>query len=99
MKVHLIKSPRREKKFRAIFENGHHIDFGQKGYTDYTIHKDPNHMKLYLSRHGRMGETWTKSGIKTAGFWARWLLWSEPSLPRAKRLMTKKFGIKFTNVK
>ena len=38
---------------------------------------------------------WSKNGIKTAGFWSRWLLWSKPSMKEAKTLMSKKFGIRF----
>jgi hypothetical protein len=52
-------------------------------------------MRRYLARHGRMGEIWSKRGIKTAGFWSRWLLWSEPSLEKAKKLISKKFGVVF----
>ena len=95
MKVTLIKSPKREKKWRVLFENGKHVDFGQKGYSDFTIHKNPNRMHLYLQRHGHMGETWTTKGIYSAGFWARWLLWSKPTLTGAKKLIQTKFGIKF----
>jgi len=97
MKVRLIKSPKKEKKFRAIFENGHHVDFGQKGYSDFTLHKDPERMHRYLNRHNGMGETWSKKGIETAGFWARWLLWSKPSIMAAKKFMTQKFGIKIVS--
>jgi hypothetical protein len=93
MKVKLFKSPRTEKKWRVVFEDGTHVDFGQRGYTDYTKHKDPKHMQVYLNRHGRMGETWTKKGYKTAGFWARWLLWSSPTLNGAMNIIHKKFGI------
>ena len=97
MKVRLISSPRKEKKFRAIFENGNHVDFGQKGYSDFTLHKDPERMHRYIQRHRGMGETWGSRGIQTAGFWARWLLWSKPSLNGAKKLMSTKFSIKFVS--
>jgi hypothetical protein len=93
MKVHLYKSPKIEKKWRVVFEDGDHVDFGQQGYSDFTLHKDPNRMKLYVQRHSRMGETWTRKGFKTAGFWARWLLWSKPSLKEAKQFIHKKFGL------
>ena len=96
MKVRLIKSPKPLKKWRVVFEDGAHVDFGQKGYSDFTKHKDPSRMKLYLQRHGRMGETWSRKGLKTAGFWSRWLLWSEPTIQGAKSLIHKKFGILFT---
>ena len=95
MKVVLKKSPKSQKKYRVIFDDGSHVDFGGKGYSDYTIHKDPLRMKRYLARHGHAGQTWTKSGIKTAGFWSRWLLWSKPSMDEAKQLMTSRFGVEF----
>lgn len=96
MIIKLIKSPNKKKKFRVIFEDKSKVDFGAAGYSDYTIHKDPNRMKRYLARH-QAREDWTKSGIKTAGFWSRWLLWSEPSLQKAKQLISKKFQIKIRN--
>ncbi len=95
MNVILKKSPNPKKKFRVMFGSGGHVDFGGKGYSDYTIHKDPSRMKRYLARHGRMGETWTKNGIKTAGFWSRWLLWSKPSMNEAKKLITRREVIMF----
>jgi hypothetical protein len=94
MKIKLIKSPKPEKKWRVIFENGTHIDFGLKGFSDYTVHKDPSQMRLYLKRHGKMGETWTIKGVKTAGFWSRWISWSSPTHEGAKKIIYKKFGIK-----
>jgi len=96
MKVKLIKSPKPEKKWRVLFEDGKHVDFGQKGYSDFTIHKDPMRMKRYLTRHSGMGETWGVRGVRTAGFWSRWLLWSKPSLRDAKRIMSNKFDIQFS---
>lgn len=82
--VVLTKSPKKEKKYRVTFmESGKHVDFGQKGYSDYTIHKDPQRMKRYLNRHAHMGENWALTGKLTAGWWSRWLLWSKPSLQEA----------------
>lgn len=96
MKVLLRNSPKSEKKYRVTFEDGKSVDFGGKGYSDFTIHKDPERMRRYLARHSRMGETWNKAGIRTAGFWSRWLLWSRPSMPEAKKYITKRFGVRFT---
>ena len=93
--VVLRKSPKPEKKWRVLFKDGSHVDFGQHGYFDFTIHQDPLRMKRYVARHARMGETWTKKGLHTAGFWSRWLLWSRPTLSGAKKYMTSRFGIKF----
>ena len=120
IRVHLKKSPRIDKKFRVTFENGRYVDFGARGYSDYTIHKDPVRMRSYVTRHGGFvpymvqkqtdpklihtnmldvirsdKENWGKTGFYTAGFWSRWLLWSQPDLVSAKKTMTKKFGLVF----
>jgi hypothetical protein len=84
----LTKSPLGGKKFRVILPDGRKVDFGAKGYSDYTLHKDKARMKRYLVRHQKR-ENWTKSGVATAGFWSRWILWSEPNL-RAAILKTQR---------
>lgn len=87
----LQKSPNPLKKFRVTFsDTGKHVDFGQKGYSDYTIHKDPERMKRYLNRHRKMGENWTLRGKNTAGWWSRWLLWSRPSLQAAIAFVSRR---------
>jgi hypothetical protein len=91
--VYLYKSPRVEKKFRAELDNGRKVDFGAVGYSDYTIHKDYDRMKLYEIRHKKR-ENWTKTGIASAGFWSKWLLWNKPSLPASIKDTEKRFGIK-----
>ena len=70
------------------------IHFGAAGYSDYTIHKDPLRLQRYNKRHSR-NENWTKSGISSAGFWSKWLLWSKPTLKAAKQLIRNKFGVVF----
>jgi hypothetical protein len=80
-------------KFTATFPDGSKVRFGRKGYSDYTLHKDRDRMKRYLVRHARR-ENWGRSGAKTAGFWARWLLWSRPSLNAARRRTEKVLGKK-----
>jgi hypothetical protein len=84
MTVILTKSPNPKKKYRAIFvDKGKHVDFGAKGYSDYTIHRDKLRMRRYLHRHSGMGENWSPSGKYTAGYWSRWLLWNKPSMRSA----------------
>jgi hypothetical protein len=48
----------------------------QKGFTDYTIHKDDDRKDRYINRH-KDKETWSLSGIKTAGFYAKNILWNK----------------------
>ena len=52
MRVKIVKSPDRKKKFRAILEDGRTIDFGARGFSDYTKHKTPSRMRSYVLRHG-----------------------------------------------
>ena len=52
MRVKVIRSPDSKKKFRAILENGKTVDFGARGYSDYTKHKTPSRMRSYVLRHG-----------------------------------------------
>jgi hypothetical protein len=52
MRVKIIPSPDRKKKFRAILPGDRTVDFGARGYSDYTKHKNPSRMRSYVSRHG-----------------------------------------------
>jgi hypothetical protein len=88
----IIPSPNPLKKLRAVFEDGSKVDFGAFGYSDYTLHKDPVRWENYKSRH-RPTENWGKSGVKTAGFWSRWILWNKPSLIASIKDTEKRFGL------
>lgn len=92
MIVSLSKSPSATKKWRVVGP-GFTVNFGAKGYQDYTMHHDPERKRRYLIRHQRR-ENWNNP--RTAGFWSRWLLWESPSLNQAKRVIQRKFGIKIT---
>lgn len=82
-------------KYYIITASGKKIYFGAKGYSDYTIHKDPARKQRYIDRHKNMGENWTKSGIDTAGFWARWLLWNKPTIDASYKDIKNRFHIKY----
>ena len=69
------------------------IHFGQKGASDFTINnKDPERKKRYIDRH-RKRENWTKSGIKTAGFWSKHLLWNKDTLTASIKDTEKNFNV------
>ncbi len=95
--AYLQKSSNAQKKFMVtlVDSNGRRktIHFGASGYSDYTIHKDYERMKRYDARHSSR-EGWTKKSIRTAGFWAKWILWSKPSLNDAIRYTSNKFNLK-----
>jgi hypothetical protein len=98
--VYLEKSDKKDKKFKVTIvrdsERNKTVHFGASGYSDYTKHKDEERMKRYDNRH-KTRENWTKSGIDTAGFWSKWILWSKPSLKEAKEYTEKKFNITIKN--
>lgn len=52
MRVKITRSPNPKKKFRATLEDGRTVDFGARGYSDYTKHKNPSRMRSYVLRHG-----------------------------------------------
>ena len=68
------------------------IHFGAKNYSDYNKHKDKSRMHRYLKRH-RSRENWSKSGIKSAGFWSKWILWNKPGLLESIKNTEKRFNI------
>jgi hypothetical protein len=102
MQVKLEKSTKSDKKFMVTFikseksgsgKRNKTIHFGAKGYSDYTIHKDKERMKRYTDRH-KGKEKWNKSGMYSAGFWAKHILWNKPSLRASINDTSRKFKIK-----
>ena len=60
------------------------------------MEKKPGKIHEKMLRVGRSDkEDWSRKGIATAGFWSRWLLWSQPSMSRAKRYLSERFGVFF----
>lgn len=77
-------SDRADKKFFIITDDNKKIYFGQTGYEDYTIHKDPKRKELYINRHKKREEhLWNKSGINSPSFWSVKFLWSYPTKQEA----------------
>ena len=92
--VYLSPSLRKDKKWKSrLTWLNKTVHFGAKGMSDYTIHKDKERKQRYLTRH-RVRENWTVRGIDTPGFWARWILWNQPSLHASIRDTEKRFGLK-----
>jgi flagellar biosynthesis GTPase FlhF len=95
--VYLRKSNKAGKKFMVTIDKKT-IHFGASGMSDYTKHKDPERKNRYVTRHKKR-ENWGKSGIKTPGFWSRWLLWNKPSLGGSKKDISFRFGVVFKSGK
>ena len=83
-------------KFAVVVDNKI-IKFGRKPYSDFLQKKNPTRRDRYVARHSGMGEDWSKSGLKTRGFWARWVLWSDDNnntLKKAIKHIEDKFNVK-----
>lgn len=96
----LSKSSKKDKKWSITFMNTktkreNTVHFGAKGYSDYTIHNDDVRKSNYLKRH-RKRENWTKSGMNTAGFWSRYLLWNKKTVELSKKNIEDRFNIKIS---
>lgn len=89
--IYLGKSTRKGKKYMVKVDDKI-VHFGAEGYSDYTKHKDSDRKKRYIQRH-KSRENWGKSGIKTAGFWSRWLLWGEPTLKASISEIERRFNV------
>jgi hypothetical protein len=86
----IIKSPNASKKYRAIFDNGKHTDFGASGYSDYISSKDEAKKKAYIARH-KVNENW--SDPYTAGTLSRYILWNLPTLQDSINDYKKRFSL------
>tara|TARA_R110002072_G_scaffold282841_1_gene446114 strand:- start:647 stop:952 length:306 start_codon:yes stop_codon:yes gene_type:complete len=80
--VEFKTSPNRKKKMRATFKDDKgkvvkHTDFGARGYSDYTLHKDKKRRANYRKRHNK-----DVKGVKdftTAGHLSMDVLWGDSS--------------------
>lgn len=75
----MSNSNRKDKRYSIKLPNGRTVSFAHPDYENYTLHKDNGRKIRYLVRHKKR-ENWSKSGINTAGFWSRWLLWNKESI-------------------
>ena len=87
----LEPSKRQSKKWKITTPMGRLVFFGQKGYFDFTQHKNEARKMNYINRHAA-NEDWTD--LTKAGTWSRFLLWEKTTLKEAIKNMEKKFNIK-----
>ncbi len=85
------KSDRADKKYYIITNAKKKIYFGAAGMSDFTLHKDEARKNLYINRHKKNeSKFWNKSGIDTASFWARFLLWEKPTIKESYEYIKNK---------
>lgn len=92
MEIIISNSDRPNKKYKVVIDDKKTIHFGQKGASDYTIHKNDDRKERYINRHKKR-EDWNKSGIETAGFWSKNLLWNKKTLRDSINDINKKYNI------
>ena len=84
------KSDKPEKKYYIITKDNKRVYFGQASASDFTHHKNEDRKNRYILRHQK-NEDWGKSGIDTAGFWSRWLLWNKTTIKSSYEDIKKRF--------
>ena len=92
MDIVLKRSDKPDKKYIVKVDNKT-IHFGSRGMSDFTKNKDPERKNRYIARHKKR-ENWSKSGIKTAGFWSKHILWNKPTIRESIKNTENRFNIK-----
>jgi hypothetical protein len=69
--VDLYESTRKDKKFMIKNPEGKWIHFGQKGYSDWHLHKDPIRRDRFKTRNARWAnaEKWTPAHLSFYILW------------------------------
>ena len=89
------KSHRSDKKWDAVFlrpDGTQKVQpFGQRGYSDFTKHKDATRKQRYIARHKRMHEDWKDP--TRAGPLSRFILWNKPTMAASVRSYRRMFRV------
>ena len=86
------KSDKPDKKYYIITNENKKVYFGAAGYEHFSSgHKDEERKLRYIKRHNN--ENWSKSGINSAGFWSKHLLWNLPTISASYQDIKKRFNI------
>ena len=80
--VVIRKSSKADKKNEAVTDGRKTVSFGATGYSDFTLHKDPERKQRYIQRH-QNNEDWSKTGINTPGFYAKHVLWNKGTIQQS----------------
>jgi hypothetical protein len=84
MRVEIKPSKLKTKKFTATFYDGKKkvktTHFGAKGYSDFTIHKDPKKNEDF-------------EDYMSAGSLSRYILWEKPDLQKSIAFYKKRFNL------
>ena len=87
MRIAISRSPRKNKKYVADVD-GRKVHFGDPNYDDFTTHRNEQRKKNYISRH-RKNKNW--NDVRTAGFYAKNVLWNRPTISESLKDMNSRF--------
>jgi hypothetical protein len=84
------------KRYKAVFYDRNNkkvktVQFGDKRYENYTIHKDEKRKELYLKRHHRDNI----DDPMTAGSLSWYLLWNKPTMKDSIKDYERRFNIEY----
>jgi hypothetical protein len=91
--VKIVRSPKAEKKYMAVFEKDGRtksVHFGATGYSDYTKHHDKERKQRYINRH-RSREHWDKPD--TPGALSLYVLWNKPTVEASIKDYKRRFKL------
>ena len=86
--IEISPSKRPGKKYKAVIDNQRTVHFGAKGASDFTLHKSEERKQMYINRH-KKNEDWTDP--KTAGFYAKRILWNKPTIQASIKDTNQRF--------
>jgi hypothetical protein len=95
MMMKIMSSPRKDKKWRAVFTEGnkqHTVDFGAKFMENFTTHKDDKRKELFLSRFHKLIEKY-KDDPKAPMTLSAGILWNKPTLEASIRDYKRRFHL------
>ena len=90
MIAELSKSSKQGKRYKVVIDGKKTIHFGAKDGSTFIDHKNTETKSNWIARH-KVRENWNDK--KTAGFWAKHLLWNKPTLSASIKSTENKFNI------
>lgn len=92
MKIVLEESPRKDKKWRAIFSDGKKVDFGARGMLDFTQHQDQLRKQRFLQRFNILIQKY-KNDPQAAMTLSAFLLWNRSTIKASLKDYKQHFGL------
>ena len=75
--INLVKSPRKNKRYRVYLDDGNHYDFGLYGGDTYIDHHDENKRENYRKRHYAQEKHLIDKLIPSPSLFSYYILWGD----------------------